>query len=411
MAGLFDAITIGSLNIHGRMVKSSMVETLCDHDGRVTDALIDHYVAMAKGGVPMIITGASSFSRMGRGVPHQISLATDDHIAGLKRLTSAVQAYGCKIFIQIYHTGRQASPKPVGRDIAVAPSAVYEPTLGVKPKAMSKTDILETISEYAIAAKRAKTAGFDGVQIHAAHGYLISEFLTPHTNRRKDEYGGSFENRLRFLKQIVQVMRQQVGQDYPLIMKINGADDLPLRKGLSTSDLVQIAIEMEQEGIDAVEVTAGHYESMTTFERGHWKGYTKRMLTEGPGQHFHPIRKALMGVGAPIMDWCLNRMSSFTPAFNLPYAMQFKQALSIPVICVGGFSQYHEMDHALRERGCDMIGVARGLIANPNLYHDLKSAKNPQPCEYCNRCFTRAGVAPLQCDIYPVSAKASKNVA
>jgi 2,4-dienoyl-CoA reductase-like NADH-dependent reductase (Old Yellow Enzyme family) len=143
---------------------------------------------------------------------------------------------------------------------------------------------------------RCREAGFDGIQMHAAHGYLINQFLTPHTNRRSDEYGGSFENRLRFLVESYRAARERIGEDYPIILKLNGSDELPLRKGLGTHQLVAVAQRMQEEGLDAVEISVGHYESGLTFERGRSKGFFRTVVNEG-------ARRSFPGTGVSRSGW------------------------------------------------------------------------------------------------------------
>jgi len=406
--GLFSPVSIGTLKLPGRFLKSAMVETLCTKDGFVTDALIEHYREIARGGTPLIITGAASFNGYSRGVPYQISIDNDNKIEGLSKLANAMHEQGAKIMVQIFHTSRQASPGPVGRKDAQAPSAVYEPLLGVSPRAMTISEIESTIEEFALAALRCQQAGLDGVQIHAAHGYLISGFLTPHTNRRKDQYGGSLENRMRFLIEVVRAVRSKVGADFPVILKLNGHDDLKFRKGLKTQQLVEIARRMEQEGIDAIEISAGHYESGNTFSRGRWQGYTKAAVKHGAGAYLPLLRRTGMGLFAPLVDWYFNKVSAFSPGFNLDYAKQFKQALTIPVMCVGGFVDKDAMEKALNDGHCDLISVARGLIADPHLYRNMRDNIEGPKCTYCNACFARPGVKALTCYEPVVSKQRSK---
>ncbi len=405
---LFTPISIGKLILSGRVIKSAMVETMCTKDGFVTPKLVEHYQQIAQGGAPLIIAGAANYNLYGRGVPHQLSVDNDDKIPGLKKLTQAVHELGGKIMAQVYHTSRQALPTPVGRSDAQAPSAVYEPSLGVSPREITKAEIKQNILEFSEAALRCKTAGFDGVQIHAAHGYLISGFLTPHTNRRKDEYGGSFENRMRFLLEVYSAVREKVGGDFPLILKLNGSDDLPFRKGLKTQELIKVALRMEQAGIDAVEITAGHYESGTTFSRGHWQGFTKTMLKHGLGPNLSWGRRNGMALVAPLVDWYFNKISAFREAFNLDYAKQFTQTLTVPVICVGGFVNKNTMAQALNNGDCDMVAVARGFIADPYLYRNMKEGIQGPKCNYCNACFARPGVQPLTCYEPTISAEREK---
>lgn len=395
---LFQPIRIGQLELAGRFAKSAYIETMCTEDGFVTDQLIEHYEEIARGGTPLLMTSAIYFNQYSQAMTRGLALDHDDKIPGLQRLTARVQQYGAKIFAQIYHAGRQAVPSEVGRQDAQAPSPQFEPVVGCKPRAMSIDEIRETVRLFGVAAERAKRAGFDGVQIHAAHGYLINAFLTPHTNRRKDEYGGSAENRMRFLVEVYRAVRAQVGPDFPVILKLNGHDDLPLRKGLITTDYVQIARHMQDEGIDAVEVTAGHYESGLTFERGHWKGFFSTLASpHGIGRKWPTAKRLLISLLAPVLDAYLNRVSAFRPAFNLPYARAFKQALDIPIICVGGFADQATIEDALNSAGCDMVAVARPIIADPHMYNHMKAGVTGPRCDFCQGCYARATALPTDC--------------
>ena len=394
---LFTPIRIGTLELPGRLVKSATTETRCTDDGFVTDELIEYYEQIARGGTPLLITGNAYFNLYSKAGPRQLAADHDDKVPGLRRLADAVHRHGSKIFMQIYHVGRQAIPRFVGRKDAVAPSRVFEPTLGVRPREITREEIRETIRGLADAAVRGREAGFDGIQIHAAHGYLLNAFLTPHTNRRTDEYGGSFENRLRLLIEAYRAIRERVGQDYPIIMKLNGSDDLPLRKGLKPDDLVKIAQRMEAEGVDAMEITAGHYESGFTFERGQWKGFFSTVTTIGMGTNLPWYHRGSARLLAPILDWGLNRIAGYSEGFNLRYSKLFKQALGIPVICVGGFIHREAMERAIASGECDMVSVARALIADPFLYRHIRQGIEGPQCDFCNACYARGAMWPVDC--------------
>lgn len=394
---LFTPIRIGKLELAGRFVKSATTETRCTDDGFVTDELIDYYEKIAQGGTPLLITGNAYFDLYSKAAPRQLAADDDDKIPGLRRLTDAVHRHGSKIFMQVYHVGRQASPRLVGRKDAVAPSRVFEPTLGVRPREMTREEIKAAIQGFAAAAARAQEAGFDGLQIHAAHGYLINQFLTPHTNRRKDEYGGSFENRLRFLLEVYTAVRKRVGKDYPVIMKMNGSDELTFRKGLKPKDMVEIGKRMEAEGIDAVEISAGHYESGLTFERGRWRKFFSTVTTIGVGRSLPAYQRIPVRLAAPVLDWGLRRVAGYKEGFNLRYAKLFKQALSIPVICVGGFIHREAMERAVASGECDMVSAARALIADPFLYRHMQEGVQGPQCDFCNACYSRAAVWPVDC--------------
>ncbi len=404
---LFSPIRIGSLDLSGRMVKSATFETRATDNGFVTDELIEYYEQIARGGTPLLITGNAYFDLYSKAAPRQIGADHDDKIPGLRRLTEAVHRHGSKIVFQIYHVGRQALPRFAGRTDAVSPSPVLEPSLGVRPREITSEEIRAVVRGLADAADRGRKAGFDGVQIHAAHGYLLSAFLTPHTNRRTDAYGGSFENRMRLLLEVYRAVRERVGPDYPVILKLNGSDDLPLRRGLKPEDLVRIARRMEAEGVDGIEISAGHYESAFTFERGMWKGFFSAITTVGVGTYLPWYRRLSVRLLAPALDWGLGRIAGYREGFNLPYARRFKEALRIPVICAGGFIHREAMEEALTTGACDMVSVARALIADPFLYRHLKEGVEGPRCDFCNACFARGATWPVDC--YNEAVRAEKD--
>jgi 2,4-dienoyl-CoA reductase-like NADH-dependent reductase (Old Yellow Enzyme family) len=403
---LFTPIRIGTLTLAGRFAKSAMLETRCTDDGFVTDSLIEFYEQIARGGTPLLITGNAYFDLYAKAANGQLGIDRDDQIAGLRRLTDAVHRHGAAIFLQLNHAGRQAVPQFVGGHDAIAPSPVYEPTLRVRPRAMTRDEIRAAIAGFARGAERAQKAGFDGLQIHAAHGYLVSAFLTPHTNRRSDEYGGTFDNRVRFLVEVHRATRERVGARFPIVLKLNGSDELPLRNGLRTSDLVQVAQRLEGEGVDGVEISAGHYESGFTFERGRWNGFFRTVTTVGVGRRFPWYHRYPVRLLAPVLDWGLNRVAGYSEGFNLRYARLFKPALKIPVICVGGFVHREAMERAIASGECDVVAVARALLADPYLYRHMQQGVTGPQCDFCNACYARASVMPVDC--YSPAVRAQK---
>jgi 2,4-dienoyl-CoA reductase-like NADH-dependent reductase (Old Yellow Enzyme family) len=209
---------------------------------------------MAMAGTPLMITGNIFVSRDGQSTPNQMGADEDAKIPALAELTSSVHRHGGKVLAQLSHCGRQVVPRFVGLPEAVSASAVRDLSIGTLPRPLTIPEIERIVADFAEAAGRCKAAGFEGVQIHAGHGYLIGQFLTPYTNRRTDAYGGSLDGRTKLLRDTYRAMRDRVGPDYPIIIKINGSDWLPLRVGLKTAELVEVARIMEREGVDAVEV-------------------------------------------------------------------------------------------------------------------------------------------------------------
>ncbi len=225
MSQIFKPITINSMEIPNRFVRSATNESLMDSEGYVTDRLGDMYEELAKGGVGLIITGYAYVRPDGKSSLMQAAIYDDKFIPAYKKLTKRVHNYKTKITLQIAHGGRQTKPEICGCT-PIAPSAVTDSSSGITPKEMSESDIRNIIKCFGQAARRAKEAGFDGVQLHAAHGYLLSEFISPYTNRRTDKWGGSIENRTRILIEVLKECRKEVGRDYPILIKLNSMDGI-----------------------------------------------------------------------------------------------------------------------------------------------------------------------------------------
>lgn len=397
---LFRPLKIGSLTLAGRLFKSATSETRASGSGFVTEKLISFYEQMAWAGTPLMITGNMHVSSDGQSTAHMCGIEHDDKIPGLRKLTDTVHSHGSKIFAQLNHVGRQMIPASMGFNEAIAPSAVKELTLGTIPRAMTLDDIQRVIGDFAGAARRAQQAGFDGVQIHAAHGYLISQFLTPYTNRRTDNYGGSFENRFRFLQEICRAIREKVGSDYPVIVKLNGIDSLPLRRGLKNQELVNVAQKLENEGIDAVEVSISHYESGGVVFRGTYHRFFYIYRQSSMFDKLPLLYRWSIGIFWPLIALVGNILWFHREGFNTRYAKAFTAALNIPVLCVGGFQKRTTMEKVLEEGLCDAISSARSFIADPYFYKHIKENKKGPQCVFCNACLGHVGEKPLDC-FYP----------
>jgi len=393
---LFTPLAIGKLSIGGRIIKTATSETRATPDGFTGQLMIDFYEPMARGGVPLIITGNLYTSLDGKATPMQGGVDADDKIPGLTRLVEAVHAHGGRIFAQINHAGRQVIPSFAGIAEATSASDTKDLFTGTRPRPLGVAEIERIVRQFGDAAVRCQAAGFDGVQIHAAHGYLINQFLTPYTNRRGDDYGGSFDKRFRFLREVYREVRARVGGDYPVIVKLNGSDWLPLRPGLKTPELVEIAKALESEGVDAVEVSVGHYESGFPNVRGMF-GRCLRLMLSGGVRHLSPLRKLSFNLFWPVMALVSNVVFKRREGFNLDYARQFKQALKVPVICVGGFLTKEAMTRAIDGGSCDAVSLGRGFIANPYLVRQLRDGTPGPRCVDCNACVGVIGVQPVDC--------------
>ncbi len=404
---LFQPLKIGKLEVAGRVFKAATSETRATEDGLVTEELLEFYEPIARAGTPLIITGNMWVHRGGRSTARQVGVDHDDKIPGLRRWAELTHRHGSRIFAQLNHCGRQVIPEAMGMDHALSASNVKELSLGTKPRPMTLVEIREVVAAFGAAAWRCKEAGFDGVQIHAAHGYLVSQFLTPHTNRRKDDYGGSFENRLRLLMEIYRATRDRVGSDFPVIIKLNGSDSLPLRKGLKPDELVEIALAMEKAGLDGVEVSIGHYESGMPVVRGTFGRFFRGVMSDGTGHQLSTFRRLAMRIGWPLFALVFNLLWWHYQGFNLKYARRFKKHLSMPVISVGGFRTRQKMEEAIADGLCDAVSCARSMVADPLLYEHLQTGETGPRCVFCNACIARVGGQPVDC--YHPEVRAAKD--
>jgi 2,4-dienoyl-CoA reductase-like NADH-dependent reductase (Old Yellow Enzyme family) len=403
---LFEPLRIGALTIPGRVIKAATSETRATEDGFATESTVAFYEPIARGGTPLIITGNIYVSLDGKSTPRQMGIDDDAKIPALARLVAAVHAHGARIFAQLSHSGREVVPRFAGIAEAVSASAVKDLSTGVRPRALTVREISGIVQRFGAAAARCRQAGFDGIEIHAGHGYLISQFLTPYTNRRADAYGGSLENRVRMLREIHHAIRDQAGADYPVIMKLNGDDALPLRRGLHTPELVEIARILERDGLDGVEISVGHYESGFPVVRGTF-ARCLRAISQGSARHLRGLRRFVMVNGWPLLVLPFNLLWRPYEGYNLRYARQFKRALSIPVLCVGGFLTRRAMESAVARGDCDAIAIGRGFVANPLLYEQLRDGGVGPRCVNCNACIGCIGTLPIDC--YHPAVRAQKD--
>jgi 2,4-dienoyl-CoA reductase-like NADH-dependent reductase (Old Yellow Enzyme family) len=354
---LFQPIKLGNVTIKNRFVRSATHEWLCDEDGTPKPQLGGIYETLAKGGVGLIVTGYAYVNPKGKASKGQNAMYKDDLIEPYSHIVDRVHRHGAKIFMQLVHGGRQAGEGGVRFGGTIAPSAVPEGSSGTTPHEMTVEDILATIGDFVLAARRAKAAGFDGVQLHIAHGFLLSSFISPYTNRRKDEWGGSIENRARIIVEILREIAVKVGKDFPVIAKMNGTDGFAQEgKGLQVSDAADIAKVLAAEGLRAIEVSAGIREA--------------------------ELKSSKTGIA-----------DEDSEGYLLDLAVRVKSEVDIPVISVGGFRTKSVMEAALKAGKCDMIALSRPLIREPDLVEKFKTGKAERAeCISCNKCFDESGV-------------------
>ena len=358
---LFATAVIGTLEVRNRLVRSATAERLATEPaGRATPALADLYRSLARGGVGLIITGHAYVTAWGKAHPEMLGAYCDEMLPGLRTLVDAVHAEGGRIALQINHGGRQCSAKSVP-DI-LAPSAVPTPR-GQTPREMTAGEIADAVEGFGQAARRARLAGFDAVQIHGAHGYLIGQFLSPHTNRRTDAWGGDFERRLRFLEAVCEAIRGHVGSDYPVLIKLGMADNEDrVADGMTADDGARIVGRLADLGLDAVEVSGG----------------------DGGGQGDYNIR---LGVGSQAPEAYFRRLARLAKANT-----------SLPVILVGGLRSRVIMDEVLASGDADLISLCRPLIREPDLPRRLRTGEaTVSACVSCGRCWAERPGEGIRC--------------
>ncbi|MER7922316.1 NADH:flavin oxidoreductase [Streptomyces sp. NPDC096057] len=408
---LLHPLPIGTLIVPGRLYKSATSETRATDDGYVTDELLEFYQPMVRAGTPLIVTGNLYVSLQSKSAGRQAGIDDDDKKTGLREWVDLAHSGGSLLIAQLNHGGRQMVKSADPGRTPVSASSVREPLYGTKPRPLRRDEIPALVKTFADAAARAREVGFDGVQIHAAHGYLLGQFLTPHTNRRDDEYGGCLDNRMRLLREVYHAIRARVGDDYPVLLKLNGTDMLPLRRGATTAEFIRVAKVMEGEGIDAVEISRAHYESWPGMILGHYKGFTRGQITEGSGASMTRLRRTAMLAAAPVVERVAERLAPGSEGFNLPQAEQFTARLDIPVICVGGFHTREGMESAISSGRCDAVSAARAMIADPYLFKNVQDPLPDHPvCEYRNGCIARFGGKAIDCYVEPIRIRKDRMV-
>lgn len=338
---LFSPGQIGRLTTKNRVVMAPMVRNYGDDQGRVTPRYLAHMARIARGGVGTMILDAMHVTPNGRGFLHQVGIHGDHVVPGLRDVVAAAHAHGVKIGPQLYHAGRQTKSAVTGAPV-VAPSPIPDPVMNELPRALTTGEIQDLVEAFAQAARRAKEAGFDFVEIHGAHGYLITQFLSPFTNHRDDEYGGSDENRFRFLAQIVEAVRGVVGADFPVTVRLSGDEMVP--QGLTPDDTVRIARQLEAMGVAALHITAGNYASYT-------RGYLIQPMAIPDG----PL---------------------------IPFAQRVKENVGIPVIAVGKIRSPELAEEVLQTGKADFVANGRMFLADPDWPEKARAGQT----ETINRC-------------------------
>jgi 2,4-dienoyl-CoA reductase-like NADH-dependent reductase (Old Yellow Enzyme family) len=408
-AAIFEPLQLRNLTVKNRVLRSSISGRFDNYEGSGTLTRINWELKFARGGVGAIVSSWCGVEQRGFIVPNYAAIDHDGTIPFWRELGERVHEHDCKYVLQLAHGGRQRDIR--GLDLerkGLSSTSKSDPLHGFEAERATVAQLHEIVGAFASGARRAREAGLDGVELHAANGYLFTQFLSSAINDRKDEYGGTLENRARFLLETVRAMRAEIGDDFHLQVKISSTENadafLPwLREGNTLEDSVQVCRWLEEAGVDAIHVSAGSTFPHPDNPAGGLpleevvRNYDT-MISSG----VHAFRNYLLFRLWPvnrIMRRRWQRSLDSVEGALLPDSAAIKKALSIPVLCTGGFQTASVIDRALREGACDAVTIARPLVANNDLVRLFADGleRAPRPCSYCNKCLFNVLESPLGC--------------
>ena len=361
MSILFEPTAIGGMKLKNRFVRSATQDGCSSEKGEVTDLTIQLYRVLAQGGAGLIVSGFAYVHPTGQNFVRQAAIDSDDRIPGLARLTKEVHQYDAKIAAQLVHCGRNSRATRKRGLLPLAPSYLGDDAPGKEShRAMTAAEVEEMADAFRLAAMRAREAGFDAVELHGAHSYLLSQFLSPCSNKRSDQWGGNLEKRMRFHLEVVERIRKAVGKDFPLFIKL-GVEDT-VEGGLTIEEGCAVARALCSRGIDAIEVSEG----LETMGANH-------------------IKK---GIDSPAKE-----------AYYASWGKKIKGAVNVPVILVGGLRSYNVIENVVREGCADLVSMCRPFIREPDLVNRWRRGdRKAAACISCNLCLKKIGQEePVEC--------------
>ena len=404
---LFEPLQFRNLTVKNRIFRSNISGRFDNYDGSGNPARINWELKFARGGVGAILSSFCSVQIRGRILPNYATIERDDRIPFWQELGKRVHEHGCKFILQLSHGGRQRDIGGIEHEKGLSATDKPEPLHGFEGERMTAADVRETVAAFAQGARRAREAGLDGVELHAANGYLFTQFLSSAINDREDEYGGSLRNRARFLLEVVEAIRQEVGTDYHLQAKISTTEYnnalVPWEgEGNTIEDSVEVCRWLEQAGVDAIHVSSGSSFPHPRNPAGDFPVESAVQTYDSmlsSGTRTLPIYLALRSGGHLFRALWLKARGDVIEGINLPDSRAVKQAVGIPVLCTGGFQTASVVREALGRGDCDAVTIARPLVANNDLM-ELWAAghdRPPSPCTYCNKCLVNVLENPLGC--------------
>lgn len=379
---IFESTKIGNIDVKNRILRSATHDGMAGKNGEPTDELIRKYENLAKNEVGCIITGYAAVSKNGVSpYPNMLKIFDDEVINDYKKLTDAVHQYNTPIILQLAHCGRQTSSKAIGMQ-KVAPSNVLHTFYPDKSKELNSSEIYQIIDDFVASAIRAEKAGFDGVQLHGGHGYLLHDFMSPYGNRRNDEWGSTLENRCKIVELIIKGIKEKT--NLPVWIKLSAEDNR--KNGMRIETSVEICKRLEKAGCDAIEVSCGTVQDGMNTMRSKLMPMDAVFKYREPVASFPKVIKKISLVGANLVNPLIKQPTPLEN-FNVDNASKIKKAVSIPVIVVGGIHKLCDMEQIVESEKADFVSMCRPFICEPNLAKKLKDGTQTEAkCIMCNYC-------------------------
>ncbi len=388
MKNVFEPCSLGTLTLKNRIIRSATHEGMAHADGAPTDDLLKTYRSLSIGGAGAIITGYVSVKQNGRTFPNMRMFDGDAYVDVYKSINDQLRQYNTPMILQIAHGGSRSMSRITGREV-VSASPRRKNDYGDRVREASDTEIKSIIDAFVAAIVRAKAAGFNGVELHAAHGYLLSEFISPVLNRRKDRWGGSLENRMRIVLEILSGARREVGK-FPILVKISAQDEH--KRGLTEAEVVTIAQMLQKASCDAIEVSCGYGDFMHTVRMP--KAPVDAVLGLMPSYRDMPsYQKRLFRIIAPF----LTKVRKPIFNYNVGAAELIKQNVDIPVIVVGGIRSLQDITTIISEKGIDFVSLSRPFIIEPDIVNRFQQGQESSRCINCGYCLIGVAANPLRC--------------